>query len=131
MRAYHRLVFDDSVNGTTSVYTHPRWNKLLALTELIEIGAVITRADGTTPTLTVQAQVSPDNQNWFDKSGTAEIDAASLSTTDQTIAGGKTSTSDSTVGFVRLKITLGGTTPKAHMKIYVTGRGEQVLDSGM
>jgi hypothetical protein len=32
---------------------------------------------------------------------------------------------------VRLKITLGGSSPKAHMKIYVTGRGEQVLDSGM
>jgi hypothetical protein len=127
MRSYHRLVFDGAVSGTTAIYTNPRFNTLLALTELIEIGCVVSQASGTTPTLSVQCQVSPDNENWFDKSGTAEIAAASLSTSDVSIAGGKSSTTDSTVGFVRLKISLGGSDNKATLRIFVTGRGEQVL----
>jgi hypothetical protein len=127
MRSYHRMVFDGTLAGTSPVYTDPRFNVMLALTELIEIGCVISQASGTTPTLTVQCQISPDGVNWVDKSTTAEVDAASLSTSALTIAGGHSLTTDSTIGFVRLKMTLGASDNLATFKVFVTGRGEQVL----
>lgn len=129
MRSFHRLVFDDSVEGTTAVYTAPEWNGLLAMTTALEIMAIVTQVGGTTPTLTVASQIGPDNRNWIDRLPTPEIDAAALSTTAQTIAAGKSAADEFTSGFVRMKITLGGTdTLKARVQLFVTGRGEQVLE---
>lgn len=126
MRTYSELVFDGAVEGTSPVYTLPRWNRLLAMTRLIELGVVATDVSGTTPLLFVRSQASPDEQNWYDK-GPIEIDAWTLSTTEVTLAVGSSVLDVPTQGFVRLQIYLNGTNPKARLKIYVTGRGSIVL----
>jgi hypothetical protein len=121
-------VFRDFVHGTTAVHTDPDFNRLLATTEVIEIVAIASLASGTSPTLTVRSQVSGDNRNWANKSSTAEISALSLSTSAQTIGAGKSGITDPTSGFVRLAISLGGTSPGTHVEVWVTGRGNLVLD---
>ncbi len=125
MRSFHQLVFDDYVEGTTAAYTQPQLNELLAMTEMLEVVAVAAQASGTTPTLTIEVQASPDNRNWVTITP-AVVSAASLSTSAQTIAGG-VSSADLRSGFTRLQITLGGTSPKAQLRIHVTGRGEQIV----
>jgi hypothetical protein len=128
MRSFHRLVFDAFVEGTTAVYTDPELNLLLAMTDVLEIVVIANQTSGTSPTLTVKSQVSANNRDWVDKEDTAEINAASLSTSAQTMAAGKSTAAEVTTGFSRLSIALGGTSPKSYLRIYATGRGEVVLE---
>lgn len=118
------MVFDDFVVGTTSVYTSEDWNDKLGLANKLAIQAVSDQVSGTSPTLTVQIQHSCDQRNWLDKSGTAEINAESLSPTASNVDFGNDSGSTPNLGYVRLKISLGGTTPVAHVKIHVCGRDD-------
>lgn len=129
MRTFHKLVFDDSVDGTTAVYTPPSVEPLLGLCEALTISGYAAGVSGTTPTLTVRIEQSPDQRHWSDRNGTAEINAASLSTTAETTFQGNDGSPVGATrpGFARLKITLGGTTPKARLRIWVTGRGELTL----
>jgi hypothetical protein len=129
MRTFHRIVFDDNVDGTTAVYSSPRFDALLGLSDALSLSGYAVSATGSSPTLSVQVEQSPDRQRWTARNGTAEISAASLSTTAETTFQGNDGSPVAATrpGFARLKITLGGSTPRAHVKIWVTGRGEMVL----
>lgn len=122
MRIFSQLVFDDFIMGTESVYTAEQYNDGMGLADQFAIQAVADQVSGTTPTLTVQIQHSNDQRNWVDKSGTAEINAQSLSASATTVKVGTDSGSTPTLGYRRLKITLGGTTPVAHVKLFACGR---------
>lgn len=129
MRVFHTCVFDDTVDGTTATYTSPRFNALLGLSDSLSISGYATQASsGSTPTLTVQVEQGPDERRWANRNGTAEVDALTLSTTAETAVQGNDGTpvGVNRQGFARLRIQLGGTTPKARVKIWVTGRGEQI-----
>lgn len=131
MRTFHQLVFDETVEGTTDVFTSPTFNALLGLSDSLTISGYTNAVSVTsgTPTLTVRVQQGPDQRHWDDRNGTAEVNGATLSQTAETTFSGN---DGSPVGatrpaFGRLKITLGGTGPKARVKIWVTGRGEQTV----
>ena len=124
MRSYHALVFDEVIEGTTAVTSDPAYNAQLAMTEKIELFAVADTVSGTTPTLTVQINESPDGVHWRNKNTTAEINAVSLSTSANTLSVGLDSGTNLGSGLNRLSVTLGGTSPKAHIRIWATGRGE-------
>jgi hypothetical protein len=68
---------------------------------------------------TVALEHSGDGRNWVEKAGlfTASLDGASTYSAAASDDG-----SIPTLGFARVKITLGGTSPSAHCKIHVTGR---------
>lgn len=121
MQAFHVLVFDDALEDTTSVYIDPKFNADLAAADKLQIMGVATQISGTTPTLTVQVEHSPDNRHFVPKSRTAEIDAASLASPPVLVSGNDPGTVPSG-GFVRLRIALGGTSPKARLRLWVTGR---------
>lgn len=127
MRSFHRLVFDESVDGTTSVYTSPAFEALLGLSDALTISGYASGVSGTTPTLSVAVEQSPDERHWTTRNGTAEVNAVSLSTSAETTFQGNDGSpiGASRPGFARLKITLGGTSPRGRLKIWVTGRGEQ------
>lgn len=126
MRTFHRCVFDDAIEGTSAVYTGAQWNAVLGLADKLKLVAITDQASGTTPTLTVQIEESADQRNWASKSGTAEINALSVGTSATEIKTGNDAGTVPTGGFVRLRLQLGGTTPKVHVKLYVTGRGELI-----
>jgi hypothetical protein len=116
------LVFDDAIEVTTSVYTDPKFNADLATADELLIMGVVTQVTGTSPTITVQIEHSADNRNFANKTGTAEINGVTISTTPPVIVSGNDPGTTPLGGFVRLRIALGGTTPKARVKIWVTGR---------
>ncbi len=66
-----------------------------------------------------------DNRNWINKSGTAEIPATAISTTAVTIHAGFDNGATPSSGYLRAKLTLGGTSPRARVQLWITGRGEQ------
>lgn len=125
MRLFHVAVYDENVEGTGTLYTDPSHNALLGSVEKLSIFAITDTASGTSPTLTVQIEESGDQVHWVSKAGTAEINAAAVSTTALTTAVGRDTGATPSNGFLRLRVTLGGTTPKAHVRLWVTGRGEQ------
>ncbi len=122
MQTFHYLVFDDAIEVTTSVYTDPKFNEELASADKLLIMAVVTQVTGTSPTILVQLEHSSDNRNFINKSGAAEIPATSIATTPPVVLAGNEPGTVPLSGYARLRIVLGGTTPKARVKIWVTGR---------
>lgn len=126
MRVFHSLVFDENIEATTAQYIDASWNAQLGLPDKLTIFAIGDTASGTTPTLLVQIEESPDQVHWLNKNATAEINGSNLSTTANTVLVGRDAGTTPSAAFIRLRIVLGGTTPKAHIRIWVTGRGEQI-----
>lgn len=89
--------------------------------ERMSFQMIIDQVTGTTPTALLQQQTSSDNRNWIDKQ-TAEIPATTIVPTATNILNGYELGTNPSHGFMRLKIVLGGTSPQAHVKVWVTGR---------
>ena len=125
MKIFNQCVFEGYVSGTAAVYSDSQHNALLGTTDQLSIGGYTAQVTGTSPTLTVQVEQSFDNIRWQNRNGTAEIAAAALSTgsTETNVQGQDGSpTARPTLPFVRLKITLGGTSPTAQVRLWATGR---------
>lgn len=122
MRRFTQLVFDDFVVGTGNVYTNPVHEDLLGSADRLAIQAVAAQFTGTSPTLTVQVEHSSDGRNYSSKNGTPEVNGMSLSGSATVTASGTESGANPSAKYVRLRIALGGTTPQAQVKVYVTGR---------
>ncbi len=73
----------------------------------------VSAASGTTPTLDVKLQHSPDGTQWADL-GTAFA--------QKTAAGLETKAFTGLHGYVRVSYTIGGTTPSFTFSVYATGR---------
>jgi hypothetical protein len=128
MRVFHTVVFDDTVEGTTAVYTGPQHNSILGFPDALSIYGYAAQAAGTSPTITVQVEHGPDERRWINRNGTAEVNAVSLNAATETpFSGNDLNPAGTTrLGFARLRVQIGGTgSPKARVKIWVTGRGEQ------
>ena len=122
MRKMNFVVFDDYIPSNVQVFTAQSLNDRLGLFDKLSIEAVADNVAGTSPTITVQIQHSSDNRNWVNKNTTAEINAAGISVGSTTPNAGSDTSSAASLGFVRLAITLGGSSPSAHVKIWVTAR---------
>jgi len=118
-------LYDENVEGILPLFTDPSHNALLGSVEKLSIFAITDTVSGTSPTMTVQIEESGDQVHWINKTGTAEINGAALSTTVLTTAVGRDTGATPSSGFLRLRVVLGGTSPKAHVRLWVTGRGEQ------
>src|SRR4051812_44198546 len=129
MRVFHSLVFDENIEATTNIYTDASWNAQLGLPDKLTIFALTDTVSGTSPTLSVQIEEGPDQVHWQSKLGTAtttaEIFSTALSAAANTVAVGRDAGAVPSAAFIRLRIALGGTSPKAHVRVWVTGRGEQ------
>jgi hypothetical protein len=125
VRTFHQLVFDDRVETDAPVYTDPKLNELLARPDVLEIVAIASQVSGSFPLLNVQVEVSSDNRSWAPKNaGGPEISREPLSTSQQTMTQGRSSSTLVTSTFNRLKIWLDNSDSRACLRIYVTGRGE-------
>jgi hypothetical protein len=124
MQIFHTQVYDDAIEGTTAVYTDPRFNAEIASADKLVIMGTVSQVSvtGGTPTITVQLEHSADNRTFVNKSGTAEINAATLSATAITPVSGNDPGTVPLGGFARLRIVLGGTNPRAKVQLWVTGR---------
>lgn len=125
MRSSVATVFSDFIVGTTAVYTSEEWNDPLGIPNKIALQAVADQVSGTgTITLTATLEHSCDQRNWVAKSGTAIINGETLSTSATTTLFGSDAGTTPNLGYVRVKLTLGGTTPQAHVKIHICGRDD-------
>jgi hypothetical protein len=119
MRKFNALVFDEFIPNNTQIFTNPALNENLGAFDKLSLFAIGDNFSSGA-TLTVQIQHSADQRNWTNKNGTAEINGTSIAA--NTVLAGFDTSSSGSFGFVRLAITLGGTTPSTHLKLYVTAR---------
>jgi hypothetical protein len=124
VRKANILAFDDFVVGATTVYTPTGLNDALGAYDKAAIQAVADQVTGTSVTLKVQIEHSSDQRNWASKNTTAEIPATSISTTATTPLVGTDAGTTPSLAFVRLAITVAGTSPQAHVKVWVCLRDE-------
>jgi hypothetical protein len=124
MKLFHFLIFDKNVEGTAPLESDPTYNTLLASGEKLKAFAITDTVSGSSPTLNIRLEESGDQIQWRNKAANGEIDALPLSTSAKTMATGYDDGSQPTNGFARLRIFLGGANPKAHVRVWVTGRGE-------
>jgi hypothetical protein len=126
MRVFHTVVFDDTVEGASAYYTSPEDDALLGTADALSLYGYAAQVTGTA-NLTVQVEQGPDSLRWTARNGTAEVNALSLSTTAETPFSANDGNPANAIrpGFARLRIQLSGTNPRAKVKIWVTGRGEQ------
>jgi hypothetical protein len=119
------LSFDDFVVGTGAVYSAVQHNGTLGQFDKLALQAVVDSVTGSGGlACTVQVEHSSDQRNWSNKSGTAEINAGSISTTATTSLSGYETGANPSHGFVRLRVQLGGTTPSGHVRVWVCARDE-------
>jgi hypothetical protein len=110
-------VFDDTVSGTTPRYTPARLNEDLGRADVARFLVAVSGVSGTAPTLTVDAEGSLDARTWFLIDGAALLstpltdNATYLAITALVVTG----------SMMRLKFTLGGTTPQCHLKVFAAG----------
>jgi hypothetical protein len=124
MRTFQALVFDDTLDSSTPLYIDPSFNDELGSMEELVISGVAVALSGTAPTLTVQLEESPNQIHWRNKAGTPEISAAPLSLTTFTNVKGRDAGALPTSGFVRLRVEVGGTSPRVQVKLWVAVRAE-------
>jgi len=125
MRVFQAEIFDQTLDSTP-LYVDSAYNSLLGSMEELSIFAVADVLSGTAPTLTVQIEESPNQIHWINKQVSPEINAAALSLTSTTTAQGRDLGSLPSSGFIRLRVQLGGTTPRARVRLWVTVRVEQI-----
>ncbi|APR86496.1 Hypothetical protein A7982_11848 [Minicystis rosea] len=124
MRRYMMTAMDEFVVSTTAVYTSQDHNQKLGSTDQLAIQVIADQISGTSPTLTLQIEHSADGRNWASKAVTPEINVQALSSASTNVFYASDAGATPTLSFVRFKITLGGTSPVAHLKVNVTGRDE-------
>lgn len=117
MRILSEQIFDQNLSGASTFwYTSSEWDQVLGNCDRLGFQIVTTGASGTSPLLTVSIQYSADGQNWViwstDISGQAVINNAQYYLGVNSI----------TAAYVRLQISLGGTSPATRLKAYVCGR---------
>lgn len=130
MKALTLVLFDDSISGTGVVWYSPdEYSEELGEHDQIGVHAAVSNVSGTLPTLTVNVEHSADGQNWLTARGYAPWGSAQglpeISTAigpNATYSGSDTGLDPVLLGFVRLKVTLGGTGPKCRLKLAVTCR---------
>ena len=121
MRRYHQKVFDDFVQGTTAVYSDSQSEDKLGEPDFAILSAVVSDASASgTLALTVTQEDSPDRVYWMSSSNTP-IEAEQLTSGTVEVFGGQIYPA---TGFLRLRIELAGTSPKARLALYVTGRDQ-------
>ena len=117
-RGFNALLIDEQLDGTTPIETSQDISEALGRNDVIICQARATGSSGTNPTLTVKLQHSCDARNW--------VDAATLFSAVDISAPPYDAVAESSgtdlLGYVRLQIQLGGTTPSAYIRIGVTGR---------
>jgi hypothetical protein len=128
-------VFDEYVQGTSAVYTSVTLCEVLGRYDRLAIEALVDNVGSAATTMIVAIEHSGDGRTFVQKNVGAEIGTAGASTTLTNVYFGADNGATPSLGFVRLRITMGGPTPQAHVRLFVScrdrGTAARALDRGV
>src|SRR5690349_17722063 len=122
MRIFQAKVFDGYIRGTGAVFTQTADSELIGSAERLVFYAVMNGVSGTSPSLTIQLENSPDGTRWLNQATGPEV-SAMLNPGDNSAYG--TSAQSTTIpmaAYIRMRITLGGTDPGGYLRLWLNGR---------
>jgi hypothetical protein len=120
MRTVTALVFDETIVGTgTTWYTSEEFQPLLMQGDGFAVQACTKKVSGDSPTLTVQAEHSEDQEHWIE---TAAPQITGAISSNGSLGGIEHGIFQTLMSFLRFRIQLGGTDPRCTLKLYVTMR---------
>lgn len=126
MRTLTILAFDEIIAGTGSTwYTPDSYHAELGACDFLVVTAQTTGVSGTVPTVTCTFEQSADGRQWLANGASPEINGFSMA--NDAITWG--APANPLLRFVRVKITLGGTSPQCRLKLFINGRAS-VAESG-
>ncbi len=127
MRIFHELIVDDYMEDTAVHFTKSHWNATIGNFETMRLFIVADRVSGTSPALFISLDETPI----MDLSRLSGVTFAGLGTVP--LVAGQTNTFTGAVSVsdpgmpasyaLPIVYLLQGTSPKAHIRIWVTGRG--------
>jgi hypothetical protein len=124
MLVFNQILYDGFISGTADVFTEP--SQLLGSVERVTWGLIVNAVAGTSPTITLQFQNSPDGSRWTNQSSIQpEGNALSLSAGDNILAPGTNfppSSGTPIANYIRIRLALGGTSPSGYVRLWVVGR---------
>ena len=121
MRTFNTLIFDDIISGTASNwFTSSDFCDQLGSADFLLLQARTSFVSGTSPTLTVDIEHSPDGQSWTLLPPGNHINAVAISNNGSYV-GDDAPTTIQALAYVRCRISLGGTSPKCRLKLFATG----------
>jgi hypothetical protein len=119
MRTVTALVFDDVIVGTgTTWYTSDEFNDLLTRGDCFAAQLCTTKVSGSSPTITVVGEHSEDSEHWL----AIGAGLTSAITEGEPLIMGADGFFPVLLSRLRIRISLGGTNPRCHLKLYVTMR---------
>lgn len=117
MRAFNELVFDQTVRGTTEVFSSSDFNDRLGRADELTYEIEVEESSGTSPTITVRHLHSNSGKGFVGMS--AILTAVSISSPPfrdvKTVSG-------PLGGLGQVGVVLGGTSPVARVRIWACGR---------
>lgn len=117
MLAYNEIVFDENISGNgTSWYTSCAFDSLIATADVMRLVGLVTQVAGSSPTLSISVDESADGQNWV--LGSALITKTPVVNNDVVTAQYVTES----LGLVRIRLAMTGTTPSCRIRLGITGR---------
>jgi len=121
MQIFYQKIFNGFLAGTANVYTDTATSLLLGSVDHLTFFANVLGVSGTSPTITCQLEQSDDGVRWQNQSGTAELNAWSLSAGDNLAIPFISTPGGPILKLVRLRIALGGTSPAAVVRVLANG----------
>lgn len=104
------------------MYTDFSHAEAMGLADVVMVLVMSHQATGTSPTLSVDVETSPDGINWASWLGGTVINAQALSTSALTFLASNPVYFQNGARFMRLKLTLAGTGPSSRLNVYWIGR---------
>jgi hypothetical protein len=121
VREFTVEAFDEIISGTTSAwYTPAQFNDQLGSVDGLTLHAVTTDVTGSFPTLTCGVETSANGMDWIAYGSTPAINGVSIASGD--VKEGVHGFMSFFLRFVRVKITLQGSSPKCRLRLHITGR---------
>ena len=110
------VCFDEQIKGTTKTwYTPAELNEVFGRSEMLILHATVTNVAGTSPQLNLAIESSVNSEDWVSLGTTplSPLVEQACFARSFTIFGGR---------FVRISMTLSGTSPECRLKLGVTAR---------
>jgi hypothetical protein len=124
VRIFHELLVDEYVPDTNLRFVKAPWQAVMGNFESLRLFAVADRVSGTTPTLFAGLFETPD-LTYNRAFAITLLNSVALVTGQMNALSGAVTASDLCMAYgYDLCYSLGGTSPNAHVRIWVTGRGK-------
>lgn len=121
MERLNLLLLDDTISGTGVVWTSSQEHQdVLGMYDQLAMVAKVSEVRGTSAALSVQIEHSADGQHWIAVDSATQITNQLIQANDQIVCGYDGTVS--TLGFIRVTASLGGTAPGCRLKLTATAR---------